>query len=341
MISEKELKEDITSKKNIQKLIRIWKYKTFLHRTDFNSKEYLFKLDSQLEKVFAPITSIPSIPSPKKVDRYKLEDFIHQFKSDEIRNTAKKIIENHLQYYSFQDFENRLKKSVDDLNMHLIRESVDVDSISLLIEPGHSSEWVASLASRYLNFVPKNYITYDGIHSLHSKLSRTFSRLKNDSEHTIIIFDDWSISGRQLSQIINFIGMNKLEKLKLNIIVVVPLMTKYAYNLCKEIGDSNVYDINLKFLTSPFIPSLEDVKSSLSEQEQGDFNEILGFKRNDNNLKLHKNVMAFSDWKIPDAVSMPELISNGRVPHHLSRYYENNKFLPEVTPPYHKNYRRR
>jgi len=63
-----------------------------------------------------------------------------------------------------------------------------------------------------------------------------------------------------------------------------------------------------------------------------------------------KMVFAFSDWKVPDYVSMPNQIATGYIPWKLTPYdnkpcsevpkeANGNKFISDVQSPYHKKRR--
>lgn len=347
---------DITENKveKVTLIQRLWRLRNFFRKMDFKDPSYLKKVAIRVAKTEVPLTANPLVPTAQTIDKAKAEKFIAQFASPNMRATARKIIEKHLKHISFEEFERRLHDVMFKFNQYLLAKNVAPCSVSVVIEPDHSSEWVASLAVKYLNFIPENYYTIDCQDMMRMSERFKFSKIR-DKEHTLVIFDDWSISGTQLSEILNNIKIAKeksIQPFKLNIVVVTPLMTHHAYQTNLE--RFKKADFSLRIITAPFMPSIKALQFALTKSEFGDFNEMIGLDR-DAHTKFHppeyaKQVMAFSDWKVPDYVSMPNEFSTGKISWSLTPYVgkrfdevpkeaNNNKFIPDVTSPYHKKTR--
>lgn len=334
----------------LQRIIRL--YNTF-ENTNFNDATHLELTNQKINEQNLPLKANPAVPTKTyQIDTDQANQYISELVSLPHQNTARKIIDNCITHISYNEFAKCVEQALYQFRLHCITHNIDLQNASVMIEQGHSSEWVASLAMKYLQDLPGAYDLYDDM-----KKSRSFNfSAISEPNHTLIIFDDWSISGRQLSTVFTQIAQAKKEsrqEFKLNIVAVIPLMTEAAYQETSQL--SNKYkdffkDINIQIINPTLVSSLYDILGFLTEEEITHFNEIFDFPpkahlSEDNLPDYTGKVLAFSDWKVLDFASMPVNFTEGRLPwkltaHNGKRYDEipsganHHRFIPEVPSPY-------
>lgn len=303
-----------------------------------DSPQRLNDIQRELDARRLRLNATPNMATPKAIDQEALDVYLSCFNDDKHRDAVSRFIQNHLKHISMSDMLTSLRSCVNKFN------AKNSEPYSVITQEYHSQQWVAELALRYLNQLPKKCVpmSYD-FYCYAEQLA---------SAKTLVMFDDCSFTGEQIcGQILPGIYERLAEtgdNMPRTLFMVIPFITKRA---CNEILETHQllqrqYGTNLEFelIHDGFIPSIADLV--VPEEDKP----LLARAFDASNFKnLEKMVCIFTDWKRPDCVSMPYTLTEPRIPNAVNKYLHcridelpehiqrMKPFIPDVETPYSKD----
>lgn len=241
---------------------------------------------------------------------------------------------NKIKHIRHADFMGCLKFAVSSFNHEL--ESLQDKEYTVLVQPSKSNQWVAELALRFLTDHPTR-----NFRSLGEKEARDFTsyldRLHSyeDVPRRIVLFDDASYSGTQLTQHVKaiFAKFKDLELPAPTIHVVIACATPYAVRKLEALPQFSKG--HLKLAVAGRIASIAKVLSSDSIQR---LRELYDWSEDPGETK-GRGIVWF-DHKIPNGMSFVEPLMTGSVypgrnGHEIAEI-SSTKYLnlPPIQPPY-------
>lgn len=282
---------------------------------------------------------------PAKIDKEAKEKYIDRLTTPEAKSIVRKVIDNHLFHISQKGLLQALEKATKELNSYLANSKVQTFSVAYATK--RSQAWVASLALRYLEKLPKaEFNIATGPDTLGFE-SISLAKLMSQPNHALVIFDDCSYSGAQvIDQILDnlrfTIALGKIQGImfpthRFEIILVIPFMTSYAKNTISKYA----LEIDFKLITVETIPAISEI--NLTEEERNLFYEMYDLDEK----KAEKKTLAFCDWKKPDAWSSLGMLFEGITPYKYDKFYGKsydeikeagltvcNTFIPDIKSVY-------
>lgn len=266
-----------------------------------------------------------------------------------IHSQAKAWIKAHHEYYQpalkaltknivrikHSNFKQHLHEAVKHFNGELAK-TTDQSYIAL-VQPGKSNQWVAELALQYVANEPTESL------SLGEKQAKDFCQYLDTISKThevakrIVLFDDASYSGTQLTEHVKaiFDKFKELGKKAPTVHVVAPFATQHAYRKLRALPQYE--EGQLKLSIHAKIKSVADV---LSSDHVARLKELYGWS--DGAIETEGRGVTYFDHKIPNGMSFVEPFATGSVypgrgDHQLSKEKIDNTHyinLPPVKPPY-------
>ncbi len=226
-------------------------------------------------------------------------------------------VEKNIRRVSFSEFSNGLKACVAQLPKNLLKDCV------VLVANRKSNKWVAEVAKNYFpdKFSEKTIFLELG-HEEANEFVKTLDEIPKKVWPTnIVLFDDASFSGNQMTSHVNKI----VEKLtpqgsSTNLYVVVPIVTQVALDRLEKIRAQLTEKGSKIKLTIAHATKIATVKEILSEAELKAVNDYwggaLGKEGEDSGIAL-----TYFDHKVPNSQSFL-FATIGR------------EVMPNITPPY-------
>ncbi len=273
-----------------------------------------------------------------------------QFHSESINGAqASEWVHAHHEYYQpaltevvnkvkrirHREFIGELKKVVEQFNEKL--ETVENKSYTILVQPHKSNQWVADWAVDDLNHL--NHAEFKELGEKHASSFIAFlDRIKNTERvaQRIVLFDDCSYSGTQLSEHVKAIFTKYEAEHRANptIHVIVPFITDYAFELIKKVGEEKKHR-KLEIIYSKKIISVEQ---ALSKEHILKLKELYNWSAEP--IETQGRGLIYFDHKIPNGMSFIKPFAEGHVYlghgiHVLDKPVKKIfKILPSINPPY-------
>lgn len=283
------------------------------------------------------------ITQPNVVNSQEISDYLATVADKPRWHTLKKKLFDHIDCIKFQDLQNGLASCCGELNKLLDNKDYIVGFV-----PQKSQKWIAELALPLLNKPPKGYFlphcaqSYD--HATGIKTEQRQCSLYS-SNRDMVIFDDASYSGTQISETILKLkeGIINFKNETFHLYLVIPFISSIAENRLKfatqpliwqkdvdstpgKIGKLKVHllttDRKIKAMTEVFSDSeiVELMKIEDFETGLGRYTYMEGTR--------FIRCLTFPEWKTPDNIS---------VPRSMKRWKKGEKtyeFITEFPAPY-------
>ncbi len=233
-----------------------------------------------------------------------------------------KILINKINHVTYKKFKSQLKRSVEDFNNYLSKQS---DQSYIIVVPGtfqKSSLWVTTIAKDFLAYPPEKIIMIDdpdikGI-------------LRQSTSKNVVMFDDAAYSGSQMSDeyFPEFKDIGKMVH------PIIPFMTKSAENkFSVELEKLQIkYKLHKHATMDSFSKFLSDKqKRLLTEEGTAEF-KPQSIDKKTNPSGFDNLTLTYFDHKKPDKWSMVSSIDDGK----LLNSYTTIQFVPDVVSPYKK-----
>ncbi|MFA6915448.1 MAG: hypothetical protein WC222_03555 [Parachlamydiales bacterium] len=221
---------------------------------------------------------------------------------EKYKGIARKAMDN-IQHFTMDQLDTHLEICVGKLNDRLLE--LGMPSYAVGVSENKSSHWCAELASPHLNYAPTSGLSVDGGGVIIGVGAPTacWGNMKKMKEDVLVLLEDASYSGRQLNSYIQTFRL--LVEKPLKIIVVVPFMSTYAYDILnrniqydqKEDAERGISveiitsEVRVKALKEVFVPNSQE-RIDFGRHLSPSFIEIeCGF--------------AYCDWHFPDDTSFP------------------------------------
>ena len=250
-----------------------------------------------------------------------------------------------VQYISHQEFLKELSKSLKPVCRQIRNTYKDKSTLGThciaLVQEGKSNLLVAELAKEHFGFDAERYMDLRLNNA--EKFSLMLAGISKKNLHlvrekfkgkTIILFDDASYSGKQMSSHLMHVR-SSVYKYKLQvkqIAVVVPFATPYAMQKIKEASKRRPGDA-VKVLVAPAKDLLV-----LSNLPQGSYRQVIDLWYQGKREDANKIGLAYFQHKVPNDQSFPAPLINGSIYHMnngQSQSQKNSyKFIPEIIPSY-------
>lgn len=206
------------------------------------------------------------------------------------------------------------------------------------VEKKHSSEWITNLSMSQFTPVSSQNKRIE-FQALGDEIKVKINKL-NQPRNTYVIFDDWSVSGRQLRSILEKFNNITAEAKEVNLVFAVAFITEAALEYIQAFKTNQNFKLTLIYDT--VLSNIYEQAERYCIEENTDINEFLNninlVLGDDSEFSPEHQVLAFSDWKTLDFASMPENFTMGITPSYLSLTgnEEVNRFIPDTRSPYHK-----
>ena len=175
------------------------------------------------------------------------------------RKVVSEVIDN-IRYVSHRLFIEKLGTSIDQVNTHLVDlygpTYTPGEKCIVLTEEGKSNLWVAELAKQHFNFNAERYMDLglNGAEQFIGMLqgvSRDMDIVREKFHNrTIVLFDDASYSGKQLSSHLLQVrtAVHKFGLTIRKIVVIVPFATPYAQARIAEVSEVRIGKVGRAFM---------------------------------------------------------------------------------------------
>ena len=243
-----------------------------------------------------------------------------------------------VKHIAYKTFNTQLGKSIKAARIALCarlsleKASQLTDRMIVLVENSKSNQWVAELACRYFDFKASEYYRLGDKDAKkfrdHLDQSSVIER-KSMENKVIVLFDDGSYSGTQLTN--HMVSLLQVQKeLKFDsICVIVPFMTDFAHQKLVDTAGKMIERV----LIAPFA-TIPTVATNLDAAHIQTLNQ-LWWSKEDKNEKANTRGLYWFDHKIPNGMSFPETLEKGNVIRRDGAVVKNTyKILPEVNEPY-------
>jgi hypothetical protein len=306
--------------------------------TDPHSVEALTRLQKQLTAKGLRLSVTPNIPTPKQIDEAALQVWLNRFNTPTLKEVAEIVVRQYVTQLKFNDLLSSLSRGIGIINT-LIPDT----PYSVIVERGHSTEWVTELALQHLTALPHHLVEIGDNFRIKSSQLR--------GQRTFLILDDCAYSGEQLATSVLPNLYESLVKSEASepcqLIVFVAFMTQYAEErVLKMQGklqgeNAGKVEVNFKLIVGSRVKTIAELE--IDESIKPEVLQVLGA----NNAEVLKRfVLTWADWKKPDYMSFPPLIANAVVDYTVDRYTGQRKvdlpteirnpkaFIPDFDPPY-------
>lgn len=289
-------------------------------------RQDLKKIQKTIDKLGMPLHVQPKLPensSPLKTK--ELEELKQVFLDPDYAcyYEDRKPLEKNLliraadlfQHISMEDMNRALSQCVQELNRALHSEGHPAYAVGF--NCGKSSQWVASLALKDLDYLPEDWGNTP-VNVGTTSFATVNKTVRNVTADTLVLFDDCSYSGDQIYNILFSLlkktqgsyhpSHNKFQR----IYVVIPFMSQGALDRLK------IYDPIVKVITSP--TKIKAFKDAFASEEIAQLKDAYVVHTNTNQVVyglggayFDGNITAcYTDWRtVPDSVSFLKTVGNG------------------------------
>lgn len=225
-----------------------------------------------------------------------------------------------LLHITFDDLILGIRELIPQFN-----EAIGTTPFSAVVMKGKSNEWVTQIA------------IHEGLKYPH-KLSILKKEIDDKApayHSTVLIIDDGSYSGQQITLIMNSLCTSSEEKTPLahppikKFFVFVPYMTTEARDcIIKKASELNV---DVEILSKGTMPTYHEV---LTKAEAMHFRHMAFFP----NYEVVGSTLSFTDWRRPDEFSSPLNFLDGKMNYTAAdgkqQVYKGDPLVPEILGPY-------
>lgn len=294
----------------------------FVKKIDLNSIQNLIN-----EKNYTTKISVVDIPRPisgNTIDVVQAEEWIDAHPTPETQKAARAII-NSIRHISQEEFEEKLKKTLDIFN-----NSLGTEKYALLVESKKSSYWVSQLALPNLKFLPEQIYSFDNSGDSVDGNIRRF-----------LYIDDASYTGTHVEEymraVANLIEKHNIPASEVELDVVLPFISDKAKNTIAELQKQ--YGFKIQVFSND---KIELMTEKITDKQVLDtIRRMYGHVFHDfseesiNNL-FNNMSLTYFDHKIPDEVTTLEsALRYGNVYDGVSKSpIDQVSFIPETIPPY-------
>jgi hypothetical protein len=257
---------------------------------------------------YKKLLELPLIPNKTyPLNKENVNKYIAEF-DDESKPVIQKIfkITKNISYETFNLFLNsNFRDFINYCDVNKIKNVYlffGINKIEVFLK--NSNFWIAQHFIQYIN----KYKIDLNIFIIYNK--EDILLIKNDD--IILILDDCSYTGIQLSNHINYIFFN--IKTKLNIYILIPFISENSMNRIKKISFIH------KIIFSKYNVIIRPLKYYLNENEE----KILLKYKEDLNIDINNNYPIYFDHKLADFASTITMLYIGYVPW-------KNKVIPVIT----------
>ena len=257
---------------------------------------------------YKKLLELPLIPNKTyPLNKENVNKYIAEF-DNESKPVIQKIfkITKNISYETFNLFLNsNFRDFINYCDVNKIKNVYlffGINKIEVFLK--NSNFWIAQHFIQYIN----KYKIDLNIFIIYNK--EDILLIKNDD--IILILDDCSYTGIQLTNHINYIFFN--IKTKLNIYILIPFISENSMNRIKKISFIH------KIIFSKFNVIIHPLKYYLNENEE----KILLKYKEDLNIDINNNYPIYFDHKLADFASTITMLYIGYVPW-------KNKVIPVIT----------
>lgn len=262
------------------------------------------------------------IPLPSPFDERAFEEAKNQMSAvitDPLEKRVFQKVTDALQHITFPDLVQGLRNIIPRFN-----EAIGDTPFSAIVIPGKSNEWVTQIAF------------HEGL-KLPDKVSVRRGEIDNTTPayyQTVVIIDDGSYSGEQISMIMaticrprKKIGSEYPPVTKF--FVLVPFITTKAREVLLQSAVEDGVEIDI--LSHGSMPTFNEI---LTEEEAVCFKKLAYNKK-----EIHfGSTLAFTDWRRPDVLSAPTDFLKGEMYYTsaegTSKEYKGSALVPTIVGPY-------
>lgn len=318
--------------------MKIFSFFKNAEKIDVHSEMHLLTVQNKLLANRIDLNARPQLAESQSINEEALAIYLNSFKSDTHRSVAEKLIRQQLRKLTMQELQDRLAACMIPLN-----SAIQGEYYSVIVETGHSSQWVTELALRHLNTLPSHVVR---IGPQYAFSTTNLTRCKN-----LVLIDDCAYSGTQMAKRILPNLFKALSSSDDNnhydLTIIFAFMTTYAKSAILtslenlQTHYSHTVDITLTLLHGEIIPTINELP--IEEDDKLATREILDFN---SYVDLDRFVLTWADWKIPDFMSFPSRIADATLKGELSKYNglliadlpadvrNAQPFIPEPKRPY-------
>lgn len=260
----------------------------------------LKKAQQHIETTGIPLHVCPKRPEKNyPLNQDKANAYI-QALPKEHQTVATKAIE-HAQYISMEKFDAALKQCVQELNQKL------TTPFSVGMTCGKSTQWVAGLALKDLKSLPHSWFPLSSEQgTFFVKTPKSQLEVGHIQEETLVLFDDCSFSGTQLTRnLVQIEEALKKENLRKKILVVIPFMTQPALEKVNRLSANTDSALSIEVITTS--ERIKTIKEIFTDEERYQFGIIFNshyFSSFHTHLNLPgTTTFCWSDWRLPDPLS--------------------------------------
>lgn len=273
--------------------------------------------------------------SPAEIDSEKAVRWVERHDGN-LQSPLWEVMGN-VHHVSFEVFQRELQTTLQDALEQLTkfygRDFVPEKDAIVLVEGQKSNKWVAELALHYANFRPASYFRLGEKSAecfsayFHARNAEELKVLSEDfTDKTIVLFDDGSYSGTQLSNHVSAV-IKTVDRYTLPILaicLVVPYMTEVAQKRVRRECPNGPLFIGRCIR----IATLHDLRRDTREALTASW-----YPGHENWLK---NIgLTWFDHKIPNYMSFPNAVVHADVfDEDGNQCGKSSRFLGPITPPY-------
>jgi hypothetical protein len=207
------------------------------------TKEKALKIEEEMKEREIPLHVFPKKPEKSyPLDKKKFEDYKNSLKNEDEKKVLQHM-EDNVQHISMTQFEEKLKECVTELNKSLKNKTFSVGFAC-----GKSSQWVSGLALKTLETLPTSWFP---LKSSYKDPVQSDLGVEEVEEKDIVLFDDISYSGKQITGYIKGIEKQLMsKKMVKNLFLIIPFITKQAFDEIQNLQESYKDQLNITLITS-------------------------------------------------------------------------------------------
>ena len=232
----------------------------------------------------------------------------------------KKVTDN-IQHITYSDLDKALSECVAKLNDAL--KTTGKNKYSVGFACGKSQQWMASLALKYLQFLPQSWFSLSlaqGTIGLQNVVPTAACMVDTVNEDTLVLFDDCSYSGTQLEGIL-YDQLDSKAKTKKTLYIVIPFLSSEAEKIIQK-AQTSCKNLDIKLITST--TKIKLVKELFTEEKEKKLVELAVTQELFQTASHHS--LCYTDWRLPDGTSFPD-------PLRFGYYMVQDKDQPDIWRP--------
>ena len=280
-------------------------------------------------------------PSPLR-SHWATHGWIHAHQEN-VKKGVQEVIST-VRYVTHDAFIKQLSVSVDHANFHLagLYGSSYKPGMNCIVltQEGKSNLWVAELARQYFRFNAERYMDLglndaDQFVRMLQGVSKNIKIVREKFKNrTIVLFDDASYSGKQMSSHLLQVrrAVQKYSLLIKRIVVIVPFATSFAQKAIQKASTVPVGKTGVYISPTVALPMLSDLTPDV-------YDLIINLWYKGKRKAAEKIGLAYFQHKVPNDQSFPGALAKGSV-YHLSESGKSKSqknsysFIKDVIPDY-------